>query len=117
MTAFCIAYPALTYRYGPFPVVAGMSRPRSELNPLIVAQADCPVVLADTPEKMKAFDDATAAIVCFQNPNAAFRDAAAWLTLDEILHAARQAGCAVRNAPAPLDDIPHDDPTTALAGC
>ena len=118
---FAIAYPALTYLYGPFPACVGMSRPRTELNPLVIAQTDCPAIIADTPEKMRALDDALRDTICpvvhFQNPDAIRVDPASWLKLGEVLHAARQTGCAIINAPALEDDAPHDDPTTALAGC
>jgi len=117
MSTFSIAYPALTYRYGPFPLVGGMSRPRTELSPLVIAQTDCVAIIADTPEKSKALDAAMLDIFRARNAYAACHDPASWLDLGEVLHAARQAGCPVRNLPPALDTIPHDDPTTALAGC
>ena len=60
MPEFCIAYPAETHAFGPLPRVVGMSRSRQILHPAIIRKGHCPVVLADTPEKMKALDAAFA---------------------------------------------------------
>jgi hypothetical protein len=96
MPEFCIAYPAETHAFGPLPRVVGMSRSRQILHPAIIRKGHCPVVLADTPEKTKALDAAMLALFRASNPDAVCLDPAQWLTLPQILQAAREAGCAVK---------------------
>ena len=119
MICFAVAYPAETHAYGHFSAVPGMSRPRTVAAPAHAAPRECPLtVLADTADRAAAFD--AAALEVFRHAAGAptvCRDPLSWLTLQEVRHAARMAGCPVLD-PASEDPAPnHWDPATDLAGC